>query len=53
MKGHFNKNKVVLVYQRLFAILLFVYFNCDYDSIDVDKLEQILDITHRQMKEFL
>lgn len=44
MKLHFKKNKIVLIHQRLFAMLSFVYFKFDYEKIDPFKLAQILEI---------
>jgi hypothetical protein len=49
-KYQFNKNKIVLVYHRLFAMQVFVYFKCDYRNIDITKLAQILGISLNQMK---
>jgi hypothetical protein len=43
-KYSFTKNKIVLIYHRLFALLVFVYFKCDYSKFDMTKLGEILGL---------
>ena len=53
LKYSFKRNKVVLIYQRLFVMYVFVYFKCDYDRIDFDELCRILKVDMVEMKTFL
>jgi hypothetical protein len=40
----FNKNKIILVPQRILVLLIYKYFDCDLKKVDADDIRSILGL---------
>jgi hypothetical protein len=49
----FRKNKIILVPQRIFVLLIFKYFDYDLKQIDGDEIARILEISKEKLNGFI